>query len=122
MSRTRDAFELGTTFIEIVESLIFCAKRRLKTAQLSNRTDCQHEINRLSLALLGLRHNPDTLGHGVHLLGRIEHQISIPTAPLVDGSQRLRQAICPLASGGQGHRATNIESLSGSLRCSIVRV
>jgi hypothetical protein len=91
----RDPLELGTTFVEIAERLILCAKPRLGTARLPNRADRQHERNGLSVALLGPRCDLDTLGHGVHLLRRIEHQISAGTALFADGSQWLRSAIVP---------------------------
>jgi hypothetical protein len=64
-SRARDTLECVPMFVEIAEGLILCSKRRLETAHLPNRTDRQNESNSLSLAGLGLGHDPDVLGQGV---------------------------------------------------------
>lgn len=66
-SGTSDPLELGTISVKIAEGLILPPKR-LEAAHLPNRTDRQHEINRLLLTRRNVRHDQDTLEHGVHLL------------------------------------------------------
>src|SRR5579864_1764845 len=63
-SPARDTLERVPMLVEIAEGLILGSKRRLETAHLPNRTDRQNERNGLSLALPGLGHDPDILGHG----------------------------------------------------------
>src|SRR6516165_2249664 len=49
--------------VEKEEGLILGSKRRLETAHLPNRADRQNESNGLSLASIGLGHDPDILRH-----------------------------------------------------------
>jgi hypothetical protein len=75
-SRASDTFKRVPMFVEIAEGLILCSKRRLETAHLPNRADRQNESYGLSLAPLGLGHDPDILGH--RCASRFEQQISVP--------------------------------------------
>ena len=86
-SATSDSLELGTMFVEIAEGLMPCPEPGLETAYLPNRAYRQHESNRLARARHSLWHDPDTRGHGLRLLDKIERQIAIRIAPLGSRSQ-----------------------------------
>jgi hypothetical protein len=85
-SGASDTLERVPMFVEIAEGLILCSKRRLETAHLSNRADRQNESDSLSLASLGLGHDPDILGHRCAF-----SQISFQAATFANG---FRAVVC----------------------------